>query len=85
MNKKSGTSKAAADKLAKSIRRTMPSRRYTIHGLRYYAAHQLAESGCTDAQIAAITGHKSVEMVAKYSRKAAQRSLARAAQEKRSV
>jgi len=56
---------------------------YTIHGLRYYAAHQLAEAGCTDAQIAAITGHKSAEMVAKYSRKASQRSLARAAQKMR--
>lgn len=54
-----------------------------MHGWRYTAAHELAEAGCTDAEIAAITGHKSAEMVAKYSRKAGQKRRAKRAQEKR--
>lgn len=56
---------------------------YVMHGWRYTAAHQLILAGCTDAEVAAITGHKSLEMVAKYSRKASQRGLAVRAQEKR--
>ncbi len=56
---------------------------FTIHGWRYTAAGQLLDAGCSDAQIAAITGHASMEMVHKYSRKGKQRKLAQAAQEKR--
>lgn len=51
----------------------------TFHGLRYAAAIQLADVGCTPHQIAAITGHKSLAMVAKYSAGANQRRLAAAA------
>ncbi|WP_353328987.1 tyrosine-type recombinase/integrase [Phaeobacter sp. NW0010-22] len=35
----------------------------TLHGLRYRAASELAETGCTDHQTATITGHKSFSMV----------------------
>lgn len=53
---------------------------YTLHGLRYSAASELAEAGCTDHQIAAITGHKSLSMVQKYSKGASQKRLAKQAQ-----
>lgn len=49
---------------------------YSLHGLRYSAASKLAELGATDAQIAAITGHKARSMVAKYSSGANQKRLA---------
>lgn len=56
---------------------------YSLHGFRYSAASELAEAGCTDHQIAAITGHKSLSMVQKYSKGASQKRLAKQAQLKR--
>lgn len=50
-----------------------------FHGLRKSAAARLAEAGCTDHEIAAITGHKSLSMVGLYTKDANQRTLARAA------
>jgi integrase len=41
---------------------------FTAHGLRKNAAAALAEAGCTDREIAAITGHKSLQMVAHYAK-----------------
>jgi integrase len=55
---------------------------YSIHGLRKNAANALAEAGCTDREIMAITGHKSVQMVSHYSKRANQRVLARSAMDK---
>jgi integrase len=52
------------------------SRDCHFHGLRYSAATLLAEVGCTPHQIAAITGHKTIAMVQKYSKAAEQRRLA---------
>lgn len=49
------------------------------HGLRKAAARRLAEAGCTAKQIQAITGHKSLEEVERYTRKADQMHLARQA------
>lgn len=46
------------------------------HGLRKAAARRLAEAGCTNAQIKAITGHKTDAEVSRYTRAAAQRGLA---------
>jgi len=40
----------------------------TLHGLRYYLCKSLAEAGCTVFEIMAITGHKTVKMVEKYTR-----------------
>lgn len=48
----------------------------TAHGLRKAAARRLAEAGCTPHQIAAITGHKTLKEVERYTRAAAQRTLA---------
>jgi len=50
-----------------------------FHGLRHSASRGLAEAGCTDEEIAAITGHRAREMVAHYTRQARQRRLAESA------
>jgi len=52
---------------------------YSYHGLRYTAAGTLAELGLSVHEIAAITGHKSLAMIAKYTRGAEQRRLGDAA------
>ena len=49
------------------------------HGLRKAAARRLAEAGCTPHQIAAITGHKTLAEVERYTKEANQRLLAGAA------
>lgn len=49
------------------------------HGLRKAAARRLAEAGCSEKQIAAITGHTTLKEVARYTRAASQEQLARAA------
>ncbi len=51
----------------------------TFHGLRHSAASRMAEAGASDAEIAAITGHRTRDMVAHYSAGARQEKLARAA------
>ena len=65
------------------VRRRVGASDYTIHGLRHSTAAELAEAGCTDAQIAAITGHKSLRMVAKYRAGSDQKRLAKEAMAKR--
>jgi len=50
-----------------------------FHGLRHSAAARMAEAGCTPAQIAAITGHKTLAMVEHYSAGANQERLAQEA------
>lgn len=51
----------------------------TPHGLRKSASRRLAEAGCSAKQIAAITGHKSLSEVERYTRDADQAHLADAA------
>ncbi len=53
--------------------------RVNIHGLRKVAATRLAEAGCSSHEIAAITGHATLSMVAHYTKSADQEKLARAA------
>jgi integrase len=50
-----------------------------LHGLRKTAARALAEAGCTTHEIAAITGHKSLAEVERYTKGASQRTGATAA------
>jgi integrase len=52
------------------------------HGLRKLAAAELADAGCSTHEIAAITGHRTLSMVALYTRSADQRRLASAAIER---
>ena len=51
----------------------------TFHGLRKTVAVKLREAGASDAQIAALLGHRSTQMVERYARGANQVSLATAA------
>jgi integrase len=52
------------------------------HGLRKAACCRLAEAGCTEKEIAAISGHSSLDEVRRYTEKANQARLARAAMNK---
>ena len=52
---------------------------WVFHGLRANAASRLRDVGCSDAEIASITGHKSMKMIQHYTRGADQRRLAEAA------
>lgn len=58
------------------------ARRFTLHGLRKLAIVQLAEAGCSDAQIQAVTG-QSAQMVAFYRAKANRKRLSKVAQTRR--
>ena len=73
----------AVEQRFRTVRERAGIGNYVMHGWRYTAAQQLLLAGCSDAEIGAITGHKSLEMIAKYSRKGQQAQLARTAQEKR--
>jgi integrase len=55
------------------------------HGLRKLAATRLAEAGCSDREIMAITGHKSVSQVTGYVRAAEQSRLAEQAMAKQAA
>jgi len=48
----------------------------SAHGLRKAAARRLAEAGCSTHEIMAITGHKSLSEVARYTTAASQEHLA---------
>ncbi|WP_115935628.1 tyrosine-type recombinase/integrase [Aestuariispira insulae] len=54
----------------------------TIHGLRKNASTALAEAGCTEKEIMAITGHKTMAMVQHYTRDAQRKLLAQSAMRK---
>jgi integrase len=49
----------------------------SAHGLRKLAATRLAEAGCSASEIAAVTGHKTLREVARYTKAADQAKLAR--------
>ena len=54
----------------------------SAHGLRKAAARRLAEAGCTEHEIASITGHASLREIARYTKAADQKRLAAAAMQK---
>ncbi|MEM1021375.1 MAG: tyrosine-type recombinase/integrase [Pseudomonadota bacterium] len=51
----------------------------SAHGLRKACASRLAEAGCTDSEVMAITGHTTRAEVTRYTSKANQKALARSA------
>lgn len=65
--------------LPKALARIGMSPDLNVHGLRKLAATELADAGCTPHQIAAITGHRTLAMVALYTRSVDQERLASAA------
>ena len=56
-----------------------------VHGLRKLRAAELADAGATTHEIAAITGHRTLGMVAHYTRSADQQRLAVAAVNRRNT
>ena len=48
----------------------------TVHGLRYAAGSRLRELGCDGPTIAAILGHRTAEMVRKYTEQERRAKLA---------
>ena len=70
-----GFSNFMADKIALA---GLPERCVT-HGLRKAAARRLAEAGCSANEIAAVTGHATLEEVARYTKAAEQKRLAQSA------
>lgn len=54
-------------------------RHCSAHGLRKAAARRLAEAGCTEHEIASITGHASLREITRYTKAADQKRLAVAA------
>ena len=61
-----------ADKIAAA---GLPARCVT-HGLRKAAARRLAEAGCSTKEIAAITGHRTLQEIERYTQAADQKRLA---------
>lgn len=57
--------------------------RLVPHGWRYTAAKELAEAGCSDSEIQAVTGHKTLAMVQKYRSQADQKAASKRAQARR--
>jgi integrase len=57
-------------------------RGYSAHGLRKAGCRRLAEAGCTEKQIAAWSGHRSLAEIARYTKAADEEALARAAMDK---
>jgi integrase len=53
----------------------LPSRS-SPHGLRKAAARRLAEAGCSAKQIAAVTGHRTLQEIERYTESADQALLA---------
>lgn len=61
------------------LRRSIGAEAFDIHSLRYTATAELARVGLDDAQIMAITGHKTNRMVQLYAGPERQKARARAA------
>ena len=68
--------------MADNIRRAGLPSRCVLHGIRKASAAILAEVGCTEKEIAAITGHQSLKEVQRYTKGADQAIMAANAIEK---
>jgi integrase len=79
--------KRAVQKAIEDVRREIGAMsgkdRLVPHGWRYTAAKELAEAGCSDSEIQAVTGHKTLSMVQKYRAQASQRLASKRAQDRR--
>lgn len=74
------------DAAARAVRRVLKATSLTglvMHGWRSNAAVELAETGATDAEIQAVTGHKTQAMVQKYRARASQKKMSKSAQKRR--
>jgi len=75
--------KRQVQKLVQGVREKIGALDFVIHGWRYTAASELAEAGCSDVEIQAVTGHRSLGMVQKYRSQANQKLLSKRAQNRR--
>lgn len=66
----------------RKVRDAIGAEAYDLHSLRYTAACELVEAGCSDELVSAVTG-QSLDMVAHYTKQVRQRVRAIKAQEKR--
>jgi integrase len=73
------TAKGISNFMADRIAAAGLPKRCVTHGLRKAAARRLAEAGCSANEIASITGHAKLGEVARYTKAAEQKKLARAA------
>jgi integrase len=71
--------KGFGNMISTAIRDARLPSRCKAHGLRKAAARRLAEAGCSASEIAAITGHKTLAEVERYTRAVDQERLARQA------
>lgn len=76
-------SKRAIQTHVMDVRKAIGAEAYVIHGWRYTAARELAEAGCSDAEIMAVTGHRTGAMAQKYRKQASRSKMSKSAQEKR--
>ncbi|WP_417816565.1 tyrosine-type recombinase/integrase [Tritonibacter scottomollicae] len=65
------------------VRKSIGAEQFDLHGLRYAAAAELAALGCDDDLIAAVTGHTTKAMIAKYAGSARQKVRALEVQRRR--
>jgi integrase len=56
--------------------------RCVLHGVRKGRCRQMAEAGCSEKELSAVSGHTTLQMVAHYTKAADQERLARAALER---
>ena len=77
--KKPFSVKGFGNMMSDAIRAAGLPPRCVPHGLRKAAARRLAEAGCSASEIMAITGHKTLAEVERYTRAAEQERLARQA------
>jgi integrase len=63
--------------MAEAIAKAALPARCVLHGLRKAAARRLAEAGCSTLQIMAVTGHRTLEEVQRYTAAAQQEPMAR--------
>jgi len=63
--------------MAEAIAKAGLPARCVLHGLRKAAARRLAEAGCSTLQIMAVTGHRTLEEVQRYTAAAQQEPMAR--------
>ncbi|MEM8582502.1 MAG: tyrosine-type recombinase/integrase [Pseudomonadota bacterium] len=76
-------SKRRAQRLCEDVRTAINAREFVQHGWRYNAGKELADAGVSDADVQAVTGHKTTAMAQKYRAQANQREASRRAQQKR--
>jgi integrase len=76
--------KGFGNMVSTAIREAGLPQRCKAHGLRKAAARRLAEAGCSASEIMAMTGHKTLAEVERYTRAAEQERLARRAIERQS-